>query len=758
MVEEWERTRGGSRPLAKVDSMADPATSKSSFLQRSLAGFLRRHDMLPWLTGVSFFVAVAVAVWTVASADVVGFPGLFLVSGIALVCFIGFYALATGAFARPSGAEPALKTLHGRLSELGVLLRVLDQAPDAYLVTTRQGAVVYGNRAYGALTRSGNRGRNLGRPLPPEQVFAGDEDLAAPLYRLARAARAGRSAHEILRLKIDDGSERTYEGDVHRLDGDPDHAVWRFRESRRERGSEGGSILDHVADALMVKGEGEPTARAAGKGAILLDRAPVGVALLGADGAILEANPALETMARGAVAGVNIADLFVENRRDTVAKRLKRLRHGPPPPVKLEMPGGHTVQLHLCTLDNDPGGEAAAYLVDLSEQKSLEIQFAQSQKLQAVGQLAGGVAHDFNNLLTAIIGFCDLLLARHRVGDPSFDDIDQIRQNANRAANLVRQLLAFSRQQTLTPSVLSPTDVLSDLSMLLRRLLGETVELKLVHGRNLGLIKADRNQLETALINLAVNARDAMPEGGRLEIRSSTFVQPATRDAASELIAPGHYIVIEVADSGVGIPAENLDKIFEPFFTTKEVGRGTGLGLSTVYGIIKQMDGFVFPESEIGKGTTFRIYLPVHEGSEEDRKLEARPGANSRVPRDLTGMGTIMLVEDEDAVRAFAKRALTGRGYTVLEARNGEEALRMIEARDGPIDLLVSDVVMPEMDGPTLAAKMRDLRPETKIIFISGYAEDTFKKALSRPEELNFLPKPFSLKQLAAKVKEVLSA
>ena len=261
------------------------------------------------------------------------------------------------------------------------------------------------------------------------------------------------------------------------------------------------------------------------------------------------------------------------------------------------------------------GPRLIVYLLDTTDQKKLETQFAQSQKMQAVGQLAGGIAHDFNNLLTAMIGFCDLLLQRHQPGDASFADIMQIRQNANRAANLVRQLLAFSRQQTLQAKVLDVTDALTELSHLLRRLIGASIELQIVHSRDVFLVKVDQGQLEQVIINLAVNARDAMPEGGRLIIRTRNETRTAMEQRGTEIIPPGDYAAIEVADTGTGIPPDILQRIFEPFFSTKEVGSGTGLGLSTVYGIVRQTGGFVFVDSTVGKGTTFTILLPRYHGT-----------------------------------------------------------------------------------------------------------------------------------------------
>jgi two-component system cell cycle sensor histidine kinase/response regulator CckA len=318
-------------------------------------------------------------------------------------------------------------------------------------------------------------------------------------------------------------------------------------------------------------------------------------------------------------------------------------------------------------------------------------------------------------------------------------------------------LLAFSRRQTLRPEVLSLTDVLSDLGNLLGRLLGETVELKIVHGRDLDRIKVDINQFEQVVINLCVNARDAMPDGGTLTLKSSNVSADQSRMLKPAQMPPGDYVLLEVADTGTGMPQEVLDKIYEPFFSTKEVGKGTGLGLSTVYGIIKQTGGFIFCESEMGKGTTFKVYLPQYIETQEEvsaRVAEAATGEPKSV--DLTGTGTILLVEDEDAVRSFAKRALESRGYTVLEADSGEAGLEVLEEYGAEPDLIVSDVVMPEMDGPSMLRELRKRGVKTRIVFISGYAEDAFEKNLEGQTDFAFLPKPFTLKQLAEAVKEAI--
>jgi two-component system, cell cycle sensor histidine kinase and response regulator CckA len=495
--------------------------------------------------------------------------------------------------------------------------------------------------------------------------------------------------------------------------------------------------------------------------------APVGIALIDESARFMDTNRALDellTDSRELVLGHGLLGYIADDALAEVKARLAAISAGEqaarPIETRLKGPGGKTVALFVSRLEAADRTLAGLILhfIDLTEQKKLEVQFAQSQKMQAVGQLAGGVAHDFNNLLTAMIGFCDLLLLRFRPGDQSFADIMQIKQNANRAANLVRQLLAFSRQQTLQPRVIQIGEVLAELSHLLNRLLGENVELKVVHGRNLGPVRVDQGQLEQVIINLAVNARDAMPKGGTLTIRTANLESKDPFQRELELMPAGAYVLIEVTDDGTGIPHEIIGRIFEPFFSTKEVGSGTGLGLSTVYGIVKQTGGFIFVESEIGKGTRFSIYLPRHETQEAAGPVRTGPdSAEPRVPADLTGAGVVLLVEDEDPVRMFSARALRNKGYTVLEAKSGEAALKIIASGGEPIDLIITDVVMPRMDGPTLIKQVREAMPEVKVIFISGYTEDTFRKRLDNEQGIHFLAKPFSLKQLATKVKEVMT-
>ncbi|MCI0467965.1 MAG: response regulator [Beijerinckiaceae bacterium] len=413
--------------------------------------------------------------------------------------------------------------------------------------------------------------------------------------------------------------------------------------------------------------------------------------------------------------------------------------------------GERSVQLFFSAADEQHGASATVYALDTTEQRTLQSNVAQSNKMHAIGQLAGGVAHDFNNVLTAIIGHCDLLLSSHRPTDPSFRDISQIKQNANRAASLVRQLLAYSRRQTLRPQVLQLGDVLSDLQMMMLRLVGEKISLELRHGRDLWLVKADINQFEQVLINLIVNARDAMPQGGKIIVRTRNIPAAECGSFNEPSLVPADYAAVEVEDFGHGIPPESKDKIFEPFFTTKEIGKGTGLGLAMVYGIVKQTGGYVFCASTVGKGTVFTILLPRHIA---DEPIASRSAEKVHAPSaDLTGNGSILLVEDEEAVRAFGARALASRGYTVLQAASGIEALQIVERNGGKIDLVVSDVVMPEMDGPTMLSELRKRGVKAKVIFVSGYAEDAFSKNLPEGEDFGFLPKPFSLKQLVEAVK-----
>jgi two-component system cell cycle sensor histidine kinase/response regulator CckA len=505
------------------------------------------------------------------------------------------------------------------------------------------------------------------------------------------------------------------------------------------------------------------------------DHTPMAIATVDRAGAVVRANARFAKLAQslGLEATANNSIFRTVNARDRssliAAINQAAEGQGDIAPVEAMLDGGKERwgQFFVTAVEADERETEAAivYMLETTERRTLENQINQSQKMDMVGQLAGGIAHDFNNVLSAIMMANDFLLNAHKPTDPSFQDIMQIKQNATRAATLVRQLLAFSRKQTLRPQVLDLGDALSDLTMLLRRLIGEKVKFDPVHGRDLWPVKADVSQFEQVIVNLAVNARDAMPDGGKLTIKTANVSAQEAEKLSYKGMPPADYVRIDVSDTGTGIPAEIVDKIFEPFFSTKEVGKGTGLGLSTVYGIVKQTGGFVYVDSEQGKGTTFRIFLPRHH-LEQDVQHEPHAAngaakeaavAEPKLRADLTGQGTILLVEDEEGLRSLNARGLRSRGYTVVEASNGIEALEALEERDGAIDLVVSDVVMPEMDGPTLLRKLRGRNPDLKIIFVSGYAEDAFAKSLEENEKFDFLAKPFALAALVAKVKETMS-
>ena len=494
----------------------------------------------------------------------------------------------------------------------------------------------------------------------------------------------------------------------------------------------------------------------------MLSLLPLGLALTDRDGRFLFLNDSFARTAgvREGEQPLYPGDLMIRDDKSAVADAVRRYATGPALSsdlaVRLRSGGDDPVALGIAGVRGLGDAAVLLSIQDKSEETKLKTQVAQQTKMEAVGQLAGGVAHDFNNILTAVIGHCDLMLLRHAPGDSDYDDIQQIRNNSNRAAGLTRQLLAFSRQQTLRPQVLQLPDVVADVSNLLKRLLDNNVELEVRHGRNLGLIRADPGQLEQVIINLGVNARDAMPGGGKISITTQSITASEAREQKSDILPVGEYTALIVSDTGKGIAPEVLSKIFEPFFTTKDVGKGTGLGLSTVYGIVKQSGAYIFADSEKGKGATFSIYFPVHRARPED---EVPKIVKAAVTRDLWGSGHILLVEDEDMVRAVAERALTRQGYTVVTAADGEEGLaRLAEQGEGAekFDIIVSDVVMPNMDGPAMAKRARALYPDLPILFMSGYAEEQLRKSINL-DNVEFLPKPFSVVQIAEAVGNILA-
>ena len=519
-------------------------------------------------------------------------------------------------------------------------------------------------------------------------------------------------------------------------------------------------VPEHLSLFLLFDDAGAPRLGSDETSSIhaLLDSLPLGLALADRDGRFSFLNRAFRRAA-GLAPDAHPTwpgDLLVDEDKGPVSDAVRRFARGPAHSgdiaVRLRTQPEEPVALTIASARGLGDAAVLLSLKDNSEEARLKREVAQATKMQAIGQLAGGVAHDFNNILTAILGYCDLMLMRHTPGDSDYDDIQQIRSNSNRAANLTRQLLAFSRQQTLRPQVLQLPDVVSEVSNLLKRLLGETVKLTVKHGRNLGAVRADPGQLEQVIVNLAVNARDAMlPKGGgTLSIQTASVHAEEVRRMGSDILPIGDYTSLTVSDTGTGIPQNLLAKIFEPFFTTKEVGKGTGLGLSTVYGIVKQSGGFIFADSDEGKGATFSIYFPVHR-AEAEKPVRRAPKEKT----ELWGSGTVLLVEDEATVRAVAERALTRHGYNVLTAENGEAALEIL-AREGHVDLMISDVVMPMMDGPTTVREARKTRPDLPILFISGYAEEQLRKSIDL-DRVAFLAKPFSVQKLAEAARDAMA-
>ncbi|MET0531134.1 MAG: cell cycle histidine kinase CckA [Microvirga sp.] len=671
----------------------------------------------------------------------------------------GWYRVRVRPVPRPSHREATLWSIaditHERerqenvFQELQHAIDYLDHAPAGFLSIDPNGSIIYLNATLATwldydLAQVGSGGLNLADILPRNVVAMMTSFTGEP------------------------GSVRTenFDLDLRRRNGQflPVRLYHRIAFGQDGRMGASRTLVLNRSPGVEVD-EGQRAAEV--RFVRFFNNTPIAIATVNRTGRIVHANVpfsklfgTLPRTGEGLGEGPSILDSFREAAPIDGALKAAAENKGDIPPLELQTAGenGGSVRVWV-TPAGDTGAEgetAIIYALDTTDFRKVEEQLAQSQKMNAVGQLAGGVAHDFNNVLQAIIGYSDLLLANHRPTDPSFQDIMQIKQNANRAASLVRQLLAFSRRQTLRPEVLNLNDRLYDLSMLLKRLLGERVELDLSHGRDLWFVKADVNQFEQVVVNLAVNARDAMPDGGKLAIRTANVsAQEATSLNVSAMPA-AEYVLVEVSDTGSGMTPEVLDKIFEPFFTTKEVGKGTGLGLSTVFGIVKQSGGYIDVDSKPGGGTTFSIYLPRHIPAAQELPEEPKADEPKKPAADMTGQGTILLVEDEDPVRAVNARALTARGYTVLEAESGVVALEIIQERGAPVDLVVSDVVMPEMDGPTLLGELRKLYPDLKVIFVSGYAEEAFRKNLPEGEEFNFLPKPFSLRQLVETVKQVI--
>jgi two-component system cell cycle sensor histidine kinase/response regulator CckA len=649
--------------------------------------------------------------------------------------------------------------------ELQHAIDYLDHAPAGFFSADANGNIVYINATLANwldhdLAQVGSGGLRL------DDIVAGEG--AALLTTLA--AVPGDVKTEILDIDLKTRSGRTVPARLfHKVAFGADGAPGASRTLVLNRSRDGGIDPQRAAEVRFMR---------------FFQNTPMAIATVDKHGRIADSNPRFARLFHPVFEGEasndrSILAVVAERDRGAFEAAIRRAGQGQgeiaPVDAALAGVGERYASFFVTAIEDEAERDqeaAIVYALETTQQRTLENQVNQQQKMETIGRLAGNIAHDFNNLLSAIMMATDFLLNAHKPTDPSFQDIMQIKQNANRAASLVRQLLAFSRKQTMRPQVIDLGEALSDLTVLLRRLIGENVTLEVPQVRDLWPVKADVGQFEQVIINLAVNARDAMPLGGKLTLRTSNVGVDDSGHHQHKGMPFGEYVLVEVEDTGSGIAPDVIDKIFDPFYTTKDVGKGTGLGLSTVYGIVKQTGGFIFVESELGKGTVFRIFLPRYIAAADDLQAPRLPettapalagtiAAADEMMRsaavDLTGQGTILLVEDEEGLRALNARGLQSRGYTVIEAGNGVQALAELEKQGGEVDLVVSDVVMPEMDGPTLMKELKKRKPDIKIIFVSGYAEDAFDKSLPDHKQFNFLAKPFTLKQLVTVVKETMA-
>ncbi|THD79251.1 MAG: response regulator [Phenylobacterium sp.] len=674
-----------------------------------------RIDPLTTAAVIFFLIAVLFAGAPMINAGPATLAGLLLLIGLAGVAFLGLFVLRAGAEPHVE-AEPGAERFITALSEPAAVA-----GPD--------GRIVAANPAWREVMGASPR-------LPKGAASA------ASLFSALSAARRGEVAKASIKAN---GAE--HQALVAPLA--PRRFLVRLTGANASTLALPSAAME-VIQAVASAGPPPPQVLDAFAAA-----SPFGAALLeGEDpfaAIILETNPALKAVAGGGQAGQAFGELIEPASRADAAERLAAgAGLGAPLEVRLAHDPARIAHLYLTKTE----GRWVAYLVDVSEQKQIELQLSQSQKMQAIGQLAGGVAHDFNNLLTAIFMQLDVLAARHPVGDPSYEGLNEIRQISTRSADLVRKLLAFSRKQTVQREILDLGELISEFEVLLRRVLHEDVKLATEYGRNLPHVRIDRGQLETAVMNLAVNARDAARANGgnQVKIRTARVTQEQAA-AMGYPTAQGDQALIEVSDDGGGIPPEVMDKIFDPFFTTKPVGEGTGLGLATVYGIVKQSDGWISVDSKPGEGAAFRIFLPVHHQAAVMQPAPPPIASKRPAARDLSGAGRILFVEDEDAVRGVAAKLLRARGYEVIEAASGEEALDLAETHAGSIDLMISDVVMPGMQGPELLKQARQYLGGAPVMFISGYAESEFSDLLEGESNVSFLPKPIDIKTLAERVK-----
>ena len=674
-----------------------------------------KFDITVILMAVGFAVAIAALAWPAFQAGPLTTPHMILLVTVAAVALMGLFAFnridVHSSSDRPAG---------------DVAVEMLDAMAEPAALVWASGAVLAYNGAWAS-----QNGATVNLPKGKS---------AQALYMAFAQARKGEQGRAIVLIG---------DREIEVLIGQAGEGRFLVREAPEATLSNTPTAVPAPAYAAS---NGDARAMAAG--------APFGSAVMAGDdifaGRAEEPNPALATLTGPASARDAAFGHLFDPAGVTEARA--RIAAGSTGPIELVARAHPDRMLHLYVAPE--GDKRRVWLFDVSAQKSMELQLSQAQKMQAVGQLAGGVAHDFNNLLTAIQLQLSELLERHPVGDPSYDGLNQIRQTGIRAADLVRKLLAFSRKSTVRRERLDLGELVGEFAVLLRRLLREDVRLETDYGRDLPVVMADKSQLETAVMNLAVNARDAMrgvvePGAGVVTIKTLRLTQADARTLGWLEAPDGESALIEVSDTGPGVPPELLDKIFEPFFTTKAVNEGTGMGLATVYGIVQQAGGHIGVTNLEGAGAAFRIFLPA---ASEQELIEVGPvvAKVKSAPRDLSGNGRILFVEDEAAVRGIAARLLRQRGYEVIEAADGEEALALAEEWAGQIDMMISDVIMPGLDGPSLLKKARQYLGDAPVMFISGYAESDFSDLLQDEAGVSFLPKPLDIKTLAERVKQEL--
>lgn len=869
-VEAWDTDEASVSEAAPVEAKASPLRDGQGTIDTPII-----EKLTPLLLWVSISLVIISAIFAIGTRAVD--LTVALIFGLGVLMFIGLmiYGRATRAysplllagllFKTPGRKNREAAVLAGEeiMSALGLAESIVSVDVDARLVTSRDGVVIYANDAYLKLAREAGVIGGTGLPPRLDRLFGQAGRESSKMFRLARAARSGEMADEIITQSMGQPSRegdiprRRFEVTVRPMQDKGQHVAWRLREIPVESARDSlrmayenyprpvfaleksghlawknkaaaeligvsikadlsvedfllGETKDIIAalwDTEPEEAEGRLRARdgsggnvgvvftafnrgGVGEGFVCVEMlpktgvmaekgsadlaadvhdAPFGVAVIegdpGTDAKLVSVNR-LFSEAFGTDVGDRLTETFPPNAIRDLVGVLRSRASTQPLTRAVEVTIGEGAAAHIFKLYARPikrrrGAygmrQTVLYAVDVSYQKRMEEDYAHDSRLKAIGKIAGSVAHDFNNFLQAMMGATELLMRRHPAGDPSYPDLVAIRENGQRARNLTSNLLAFSRKQTLQSEVLSVTDFLADFTPFVQRYVTEKVKVEVNHGRNLPHIKADKGQLELAIMNLSVNARDAMDKGGVLTISSKRVVADDVASYGYAVLDEIDHVLIEVSDNGTGVPDDIAEKIFEPFFTTKGEGKGTGLGLSTVHGIIGQMGGRIFLYNRPGEGATFRIFLPA---VSEAEAAEAKPVSTGTkvVPEvtDLTGKGRILIVEDEDSVRSIVVRALSMCGYDIVEASDGDEALDIIDEEETGFDVVLSDIMMPEMDGPTLITEAGDKLKGAKVIFMSGYAEAAMRDKLQMIEGARYLQKPFTLKSVAATVKEAM--